>query len=389
MGFIMPHKFFQAKYGKGLRELIASGNHLGEIVHFGDQQVFAGGTTYTCLLFLDKGGNKNFRYVKAHDLDAWRISKEATEGIINTDKATEKEWNFVVGPGAALFERLREMPVKLGDIASRLAQGIRTSANEVYVLDLVTDAGRLMRAYSTELDRVVVLEREAVTLFLKGREIKPYQISPSGQIVIIPYRVRDGRGALIPEKEFTQLFPKTYAYLRENKSCLEERERGKMKGPHWYGYVYPKNVEVMYSAKILVPDIANRASFALDEDGKYAFTSGYGIILHPEVRESQKYTLAVLNSSLLDFYLKRISTTMRGGFFRYFTQFIKQLPIRTIDFSDPNDKARHDRMVELVESMLKLHKDLQAAKTDHEKSLIQRQIDATDRSINSCMNSMA
>jgi len=31
--------------------------------------------------------------------------------------------------------------------------------------------------------------------------------------------------------------------------------------------------------------------------------------------------------------------------------------------------------------MLKLHKDLQAAKTDHEKSLIQRQIDATDKQI--------
>jgi preprotein translocase subunit SecY len=40
------------------------------------------------------------------------------------------------------------------------------------------------------------------------------------------------------------------------------------------------------------------------------------------VKESPKYILALLNSSVLDFYLKRISTTMRGGFFRYFTQFI-------------------------------------------------------------------
>ena len=38
-------------------------------------------------------------------------------------------------------------------------------------------------------------------------------------------------------------------------------------------------------------------------------------------------------------------------------------------------------MVELVETMLKLHKDLQVAKTNHEKSLIQRQIDATDKQI--------
>jgi len=31
--------------------------------------------------------------------------------------------------------------------------------------------------------------------------------------------------------------------------------------------------------------------------------------------------------------------------------------------------------------MLKLHKDLQSAKTDHEKSLIQRQIKETDKQI--------
>ncbi len=381
MGFILPHKFFQAKYGQALRKLIANGQHLAEIVHFGDGQVFAGASTYTCLMFLDKGGKEHFHYFEVHDLNAWQANEEAIEGEIQADTVTEKEWNFVVGPGAALFKRLSEMPVKLSDIAKRLAQGIRTSANEVYVLDLVADDGNTIQAYSSEQNRLVVLERKVVALFLKGREIKPYQILPSGQVVIIPYRVRSGRNTLIPEKELEQLFPNTYAYLQGNKPHLEKRERGRMKGPHWYGYVYPKNVEVMSSAKILVPDIADRASFALDEDGDYAFTSGYGITLRQDVQESQKYVLALLNSSLLDFYLKRISTTMRGGFFRYFTQFIEQLPIRVIDFSDPTDKARHERMVELVESMLKLHKDLQAAKTNHEKSLIQRQISTTDKQI--------
>ena len=45
------------------------------------------------------------------------------------------------------------------------------------------------------------------------------------------------------------------------------------------------------------------------------------------------------------------------------------------------DKARHDRMVSLVEQMLSLNKQLQTAKTDHENTSLQRQIDATDRQI--------
>lgn len=44
-----------------------------------------------------------------------------------------------------------------------------------------------------------------------------------------------------------------------------------MKGANWYAYIYPKNLEVMRSKKILVPDIADRVSFALDENGDYAF----------------------------------------------------------------------------------------------------------------------
>ncbi len=60
---------------------------------------------------------------------------------------------------------------------------------------------------------------------------------------------------------------------------------------------------------------------------------------------------------------------------------MKPFPIRTINFDDPDDVARHDKMVKLVERMLKLHKDLPDAKTPGEETRIQRQIDATDREI--------
>ena len=191
LGFILPHKFFNAQYGQPLRALLAKGKHLAEVVHFGDQQVFAGATNYTCLLFLDKTGSKQCHFVKVDDLTAWRINGESTEGKIPATKITSSEWNFTVGKGAELFEKLSKMPVKLGDIAEKIAQGIRTSANEVYVLDLVSESGNLIVAHSKQLDQDVKLERRAVSLFLQGREIKPYQILPSGKVVIIPYQVEE------------------------------------------------------------------------------------------------------------------------------------------------------------------------------------------------------
>ncbi len=62
-------------------------------------------------------------------------------------------------------------------------------------------------------------------------------------------------------------------------------------------------------------------------------------------------------------------------------QFLSQLPIRVVDDSDHGQRGLHDRMVELVEQMLSLHKQLAAAKTPPEKTVLQQQIAATDRQI--------
>jgi len=53
-GYICPHKFFQAEYGRELRKLLTKQKQVRQIVSFGDVQVFTQATTYTCLLFLNK-----------------------------------------------------------------------------------------------------------------------------------------------------------------------------------------------------------------------------------------------------------------------------------------------------------------------------------------------
>jgi hypothetical protein len=60
---------------------------------------------------------------------------------------------------------------------------------------------------------------------------------------------------------------------------------------------------------------------------------------------------------------------------------MEKVPIRVIDFAVQSDKARHNKMIYLVERMLNLHKRLSQAKAPSEKGRLQRQIDATDREI--------
>ena len=96
------------------------------------------------------------------------------------------------------------------------------------------------------------------------------------------------------------------------------------------------------------------------------------------IKESP-YLLGILNSQLMLHYFSSTLALIRGGYMRFFTQYLMEIPIRTINFSDPDDKARHDKMVTLVERMLALHKQKAEVKTDHEKNLVERQIEATDK----------
>ncbi len=355
LGFICPHKFFQAEYGRELRKLLMEGGHVRNIASFGDLQVFPQATTYTCLLFLGKQAQQRPTFTKVDDLELWRTTGEAAMGKIVPASFADDQWNFVLGNGAELFAKLNAQRLRLRDVAARMAQGIRTSANEVYVLEVVSQTGKTVTARSEKLGREVKLEREAVTPFLEGRQVKTYRLLPSNKVVIVPYRVQRDDVKLLSEEQLRTKLPLTWDYLCANRKFLEAREDGRMRGPEWYGYIYPKNIELMREPKILVPDIADRASFALDARGEFAFTAGYGITLKPEFAESTALLLSLLNSRVLDFYLKQVSTPMRGGFFRYFTQFIEQLPIKLPDRRDRRQVSLSKEIIERVEAIQTAH----------------------------------
>ena len=179
-------------------------------------------------------------------------------------------------------------------------------------------------------------------------------------------------------------YPLAWAYLERNKKLLESREKDAFKDAQWYRFGRTQNLGMWEQPKLLVPYMIMELSAYPDLADNFYFinvtTGGYGITTN-ERGGSYLYLCGLLNSRLLDFYLKQISTTFHGGYFAANKQYIEQLPIRTINFSEATDKARHDKMVQLVESMLALHKHKAAAKTQADQELFQRQIEATDREI--------
>jgi len=390
MGYILPHKFFNSQYGAGLRGLVAGGKHLGKVIHFGDQQVFDGATTYTCLLFLDKTGNDDFEMVRVQDLGAWREQATQTSEVFKTSEVsgripaanvTDSEWNFTVGAGAGLFEKLSQMPVKLGDVAD-IFVGLQTSADTVFLFKETPQSKKpTISVNSKELNKTVQIETGLLKPVIRSGEIGRYWANPSA-LVIFPYETSNNKSKLISETQLKRNFPKTWDYLVENKKLLSDREHGKFKDTGWY-QLYPKNLDTWEQPKIMLPYMITRLAAYYDEDSMYfvnVTTGGFGVTLD-EKFGSPKYVTGLLNSTLLDWFMKRVSTSFHGGYFAANKQFLVQLPIRAIDFTNPAEKSQHEKMVSLVTQMLELHKSKAGAKTQSGQDVYERQIRAVDELI--------
>ena len=295
-------------------------------------------------------------------------------GTIPAANVSAAEWNFTVGQGAALFERLRQMPVKLGDAAKRIFQGFKTGADPVFILEERANG----KYYSNALESEILIETKYLRPLYKSGEMKRYALYKNSRFVIFPYR----NGSLIDWNEITAKAPKTASYLKSCKEILAKRENGRWAGSQWYCYSRNQALEIISSAKILTADLNPSANYCFDESGQACFpgeaAGGYGIVLDDNL---YAYILGLLNSKAVDYYHKQIYTNFRGGWYGYDAKVIRNIPIRVINFADPTDKARHDKMVQLVESMLALHKHKAATHTQAEQEQFQRQIDATDRQI--------
>ena len=95
-----------------------------------------------------------------------------------------------------------------------------------------------------------------------------------------------------------------------------------------------------------------------------------------------EYLLGILNSKLLTFYhRKKYLDEFKMRFQKILIKDARRFPVHVCDFSNLSEKSRHDLLVSLVKSMLQLHNDVAKSKTEQERSVIQRQIDATDKQI--------
>jgi type I restriction-modification system DNA methylase subunit len=396
LGFILPNKFFTTDYGEGLRGLLTDNNLIDHIVDFEDAQIFKGAGTYTNLLLLQKRKDSpicHYAHLGAmYKNEGTRgLSQMLDDGSFDFDPIElahgGQRWTIAVGAGGNLLTRLQsELPL-LKSIGPHCFQGLKTSADKLYMVTRQSKKGNICKV-TNGLNETIEIEQAILRPVVKGEHVKRYVTDRSAQLYIIyPYSVdSNGQAKLIASDVLQNDYPLTWAYFKSKKQILGDRDRGTWSSrPDWYAYARGQNIATFIGRKILLPYMTTRLRADLDEDEDLFFvnitTGGYGLRFENAEDHDLKYILGLLNSKLLDNFIRQMTNAFRGGYFAVNKQAIERLPFRPINFNEAQDKTRHNKIVSLVDQMLSLNKQLPATKTDHEKTAIQRQINAVDQQI--------
>jgi len=132
--------------------------------------------------------------------------------------------------------------------------------------------------------------------------------------------------------------------------------------------------------KILIRRVVNRQDrlMATLFNGKMVFKKDINPFVITDKKWNLTYVLGILNSQLLSYlYVNTSSIATKDDFRQTTLAELRRLPI-------PSRQVGldiHDRMVSLVKKMLTLHEKLPNTKSGHHRTVLQRQIAATDRQI--------
>jgi hypothetical protein len=255
-------------------------------------------------------------------------------------------------------------------------RGIVTGYNDAFVIDEKTKQ-QLMQEDPKSAD--------VIKPYLIGRDVHRYgTLNCDKYLLYIPWHFplhmdnTLNKASKKAESEFKIQYPAIYNHLLKFKTQLESRNitetgiRYEWYALQRYGSKYFTEFE---KVKLIYLVFQVKPAFTFDTEGKFYLNNAIWMIPNKDL-----ILLGILNSKLGWFLISHYCTQIQNGYQLIF-QYLSKLPIRTINFSDPADKARHDRMVTLVTQMLDLNKKMQDARLDQDKTLLSRQIEATDAAI--------
>jgi adenine-specific DNA-methyltransferase len=317
LAYISSNKWMRANYGAKLREFFAVQTAPQTLIDFGGYQVFDSATVDTNILVLKKLSPGKERPA----LQAVRIEKDFNAETDIADYVRKKavplktlsseSWIITSSSEYSVRKRIKEVGAPLKDWDIAINYGIKTGLNEAFIIT------------GKKKDELIAQDAKSAKIIkpvLIGRDIKRYKTEFSDWWLINTFPAL---------KVNINNYPAIRDYLKTFGKRLEQSgEPGcrKKTSNKWFEIqdtiAYHAEFE---KEKIAWGNLALSAQFALAKEGM--------LINAPStmITPASRYLLAVLNSSLGDYYIRSLGVSRSGGYLEYKPMFVEKLPVPKLD----------------------------------------------------------
>ncbi|MCO0598513.1 Eco57I restriction-modification methylase domain-containing protein [Peribacillus butanolivorans] len=388
LGYIVPNKFFTIKSGKALRQVITENNHLKEIVHFGVEQVFKNRSTYTCLIVLSKFGTEEFVVEHVSDLEAWKYGEHLPAQVHNSSDFNEEPWVFLHPSLKGLFEKISLDKEPLKNF-SEIFVGVQTSKDDIYVIKPTNETEDIVEFIAKD-GQTYQMEKGVLRPFLLDVAFEGYLQPSSNAYLIYPYKEFNGRKAIpYTEIELMEEYPCCYEYLLNHKESLLKRSVQGYTDETWFRFGRSQSLTKFNGIpKLIWPVLSLDPKYTYDDEN-IIFSGGgngpyYGLRTLQEDNHSIFYILAVLSHPAIEAIIKTGKTSrFRGGYYSHGKQFIEGLPFKNIDFQNEAETHYHDSIVQNVQILIEIKKQLSFASLYQQRERLKRRAEIVNKRINS------
>lgn len=340
LGLVVPNRLFRNRDASTLRELLTTQGNLLTAVDFGVTEVFAGATVYIGAIVSEKtsrGEDGTVRVVKVTRLSRFLgvlLMQADRNGTFARDHLEAYDSSISAGsyPWMLLSPSDRKARVKISEVSQELAsvagvfQGIRTGANEIFVVDVISGGSGGLLQVRNGLGDTAILEASLLRSVVFGADIGRYDSFPRAEenwqrCLVYPY----GENGVIPEAEMREYYPGVYKYLRNYQGILADRTSIAGTGMQWFELVRRRDERWLESKKLMTRDLAERTSFAVDLEGTVFLLGGTAVV--PVEPDHLLALLGYLNSSVANWYLAQVVPIFRAGFQKIEPQHLNSLPV--------------------------------------------------------------
>lgn len=333
LSFITSNSFLKAEYGSSLRNLILENHHVLQLINLEGSKIFEDATVSPIILISKEKTAKQPKEIKVLN-HYYSINNTTSFDIFvkeNTFYYPSTQSNFWTLKSAKEIDLLAKIKANhktLEDYETKIRLGIATGANDVFIIDEEKKQEFLKKNFKNN---------EIIKPILRGRDINRYSYEFANLYVLLTPNEIDVKNE----------YPDIYSYLDSFDDSFKNRGA---KGKHWTNLRATSFLEDFKEEKIIWIELSDKGRFALCKEEIYLLNSAYFLI--PPKEFESNYILAILNSKLIQFYLKSIANTSGAGTSRWINQYVKSFPIPVISIEN------QEVIIQKVKELLKIQNEI-------------------------------